>query len=153
MIVMLITLHLLSAVVWVGGMFFAYLVLRPVVVAELDPPGRLRLWSGVFKRFFVWVWIAVALLPFSGTLLAWELFGGFAHAPLYVHVMLMLGSLMIVIFAHVFFAPARRLHKAVAASSWQEAGRHLALIRKLVAVNLALGLLVIVAASGGRFLV
>jgi len=99
------------------------------------------------------VWGAVLLLPLSGTALALQLFDGFVHAPLYVHVMLMLGSIMILIFAHVYFSPARRLHKAVREASWQEGGRQLNLIRRLVGVNLAIGLLVIVAASGGCFLV
>ncbi len=153
MIALFMSIHLLAAVVWVGGMFFAYLILRPVAVAELEAPQRLRLWSQVFRKFFVWVWAAVLLLPLSGTAMAWHLFGGFAHAPLYVHVMLMLGTIMILIFAHVYFAPARRLHQAVQEGAWQEGGRQLNLIRKLVGVNLMIGLLVLTAASGGRFLV
>ena len=44
-------LHLLAAVVWVGGMFFAYVALRPAA-AQLEPPARLTLWVGVFKIFF-----------------------------------------------------------------------------------------------------
>ena len=38
-----ITLHLLSAVIWVGGMFFAYMVLRPAAATLLEPPQRLPL--------------------------------------------------------------------------------------------------------------
>jgi uncharacterized membrane protein len=36
------TLHVLAALVWVGGMFFAWLVLRPATVAALEGPARLR---------------------------------------------------------------------------------------------------------------
>ena len=71
-------IHLLAALVWVGGMFFAYVVLRPVAVEVLEPPQRLRLWEGVFRRFFVWVWVAVAILLGSGSYLIVQL-GGFAH--------------------------------------------------------------------------
>lgn len=152
MIVIFMSIHLLAAVVWVGGMFFAYLVLRPAAV-ELEAPQRLGLWSRVFRKFFVWVWSAVFLLPLSGIFLALRLFGDLAHAPLYVHVMLMLGSIMILIFAYVYFVPARSLQRAVRETSWQEGGRQLSLIRKLMAVNLLIGLLVLTAASGGRFLV
>ncbi len=49
----LYALHLLAAVVWVGGMFFAWMILRPAAVDILEPPARLRLWLSVFKRFFV----------------------------------------------------------------------------------------------------
>jgi hypothetical protein len=30
------TLHVLAALVWVGGMFFAWLILRPATVAALE---------------------------------------------------------------------------------------------------------------------
>ena len=60
------TLHVLAALVWVGGMFFAWMVLRPAAMVALEGPARLKLWAQVFPRFFVWVWIAVVLLPISG---------------------------------------------------------------------------------------
>ena len=56
-------LHVLSALVWVGGMFFAWMVLRPAAVKALDGPARLTLWVEVFQGFFRWVWVAVILLP------------------------------------------------------------------------------------------
>ena len=61
-----IALHTLSAALWVGGMFFAYQILRPVAAGQLEPPARLRLWSAVFSRFFPWVWLFVLLLPLTG---------------------------------------------------------------------------------------
>ena len=45
--------HAIAAVVWVGGMFFAYLVLRPAVGGITPPPERLKLWDRVFGRFFL----------------------------------------------------------------------------------------------------
>ena len=56
-----ISLHVLAAIVWIGGMFFALLVLRPSA-GPLEPPDRLALWRRVFARFFAWVWISLALL-------------------------------------------------------------------------------------------
>lgn len=46
------TLHVLSALVWVGGMFFAWMVLRPAAMKALEGPGRLKLWVEVFQGFF-----------------------------------------------------------------------------------------------------
>ena len=54
-------LHALAAVVWVGGMFFARLVLAPAA-ASLEPGPRLTLWSRVLGRFFPWVFAAIILL-------------------------------------------------------------------------------------------
>ena len=91
-------LHLASVVVWVGGMFFAYLCLRPVAAAQLQPPLRLALWAGVFARFFPWVWAAVVLIVVTG--LSTMLAIGFAAAPLHWHLMLTLGLVMSAIFAY-----------------------------------------------------
>ena len=49
-----VSLHILAAIVWIGGMFFAVLVLRPAA-GPLEPPDRLALWRRVFARFFPWV--------------------------------------------------------------------------------------------------
>jgi len=146
------TLHLLSAVIWVGGMFFAYMTLRPVAGSLLEPPLRLPLWSLVFARFFPWVWVAVVLLMATGLWMVKSLFGGFAHAGPHVHVMAGLGTLMMLIFGHVFFAPYRRMKQALAANDLPEAGRWLAQIRIIIAINLSLSLIVIVVASAGRYL-
>jgi len=134
--------HLLATLIWVGGMFFAYVVLRPSAVEVLDPPQRLSLWNAVFIRFFNWVWAAVVVLLVSGFYLIY-LYGGMAHVPRYVHIMLLLGLVMMAIFGYVFFACYVPLSLHVAKQRWKEAGEMLGKIRKLVAVNLTLGLLTV----------
>ena len=131
----LLFLHVASVVVWVGGMFFAYVCLRPVAAAQLQPPQRLQLWRGVFDLFLNWVWGAVALILSSG--LAMMLQVGFKSAPLNWHVMFLLGLLMMLIFALVYFAPCRKLRRACDAQDWPAGGA-------------ALGLLTIALATLGR---
>ncbi len=147
-----ITLHLLAVVVWVGGMFFAWMALRPVAATLLEPPLRMPLWSRTFERFFPWVWAAVILLPATGYWMIFKVFGGFQALALYIHVMQGVGWLMVAIFLHVFFAPYRRLKAAVAAGDFAAAGRHLAQIRKLIGFNLLLGIALTAIASSGRYL-
>ena len=147
-----VALHLLFAVIWVGGMFFAYVALRPVAASQLEPPARLKLWDAVFCNFFPWVWIGVVLLLATGYLLGFKNFGGFAGFPMYVNLMQGLGILMMLIYGHVFFALFLPLKKAVAAQDWQKAGAKLAKIRVLIGVNLTLGLIVVVIASAGRYI-
>jgi uncharacterized membrane protein len=148
-----ITLHLLAVVIWVGGMFFAYMALRPVAATLLEPPLRMPLWVRTFRRFFPWVWAAVILLPATGYWMIFNVFGGFQALALYIHVMQGVGWLMIAVFLHVFFAPYRRLTAAVAAGDFAAAGRHLGQIRKLIGFNLLLGLALTAIASSGRYLV
>ena len=146
-----LTLHVLAAVVWVGGMFFAYMALRPAA-ATLDPSVRLPLWVRTFGRFFPWVWLAILLLPASGYWMIFGVFGGFAGAGLHIHAMQGIGILMILIYLHVFFAPYRRLRQAVTTQNWPEAGRRLGQIRVLIGLNLLLGLATIVVAVAGEYI-
>lgn len=142
-------IHVLAVVVWVGGMFFAYVCLRPAAAQLLAPPQRLPLWQAVFARFFVWVWAAVLLIPASG--LGILLPVGFAVAPLHWHLMLTSGLVMIGIYLYVFFGPYTRLKTAVAAQDWPNAGAALNRIRQAVGGNLLFGVLTIGFATLGRW--
>jgi len=141
-------IHLLAALIWVGGMFFAYVVLRPAAVEVLEPPQRLRLWDAVFRRFFVWVWGAVATLMVSGFYLVY-LYGGIAHVARHIHIMLAMGLAMMVIYGYVFFACYVPFNLHVAKQHWKEAGEILGKIRKLIAVTLTLGMLTVCVAVLG----
>ncbi len=129
-------LHVVSAVIWVGGMFLAYTAVRPAAFEALEPPQRLRLWAGIFVRFFRWVWAAVAVLLLTG----FSMMGEMARVPGTVQAMAGVGILMMVIFLHVYFAPFGRLKRAVAAEDWKAGGAALAQIRVLVGINLLLGI-------------
>lgn len=150
MISIAITLHLLAAVIWVGGMFFAIMVLR-LAAGELEAPVRVPLWSRVFANFFPWVWMAVIVLPASGYWMIFEVWGGFAHLPLYLHVMQGIGLVMIAIYLHLFFAPYRRFRAALEANDIPAAGAQLNQIRILVTLNMYIGLLNVIVGAGGRF--
>lgn len=138
-------LHVLSVVIWVGGMFFAYMALRPVAAERLEPPQRLNLWEGVFSRFFPWVWLSVALILGSGLFMMARI----GKPPVYVMAMFGLGVLMMLLYAHVFFAPFKRLKRAVSTQDWAAGGIALAQIRKAVGINLLLGLLTVAVATLG----
>jgi uncharacterized membrane protein len=143
-------LHTLSAVVWVGGMFFALQALRPAAVV-LEPGPRLTLWSRVLGCFFAWVIAAIALLLASGFAMVFHLFGGFGGVGLYVQLMMGIGILMMLLFFHLYFAPWRRFQAAVARQDWAEGGRRLGQIRTIVMINLVLGLITVAIGSSGRY--
>ena len=145
-----LALHALSAVVWVGGMFFAHQVLRPAA-AGLEPGPRLTLWSRVLGRFFSWVFVAVALLLLTGYAMIFGVYAGFANIGLHIHLMQGIGILMMLLFFHLYFAPWRRFRAAVARQDWAEGGRQLSQIRAIVTVNLVLGLIVVAIGSSGRY--
>jgi uncharacterized membrane protein len=143
-------LHTLSAVVWVGGMFFAHQVLRPAAVM-LEPGPRLTLWSRVLGRFFAWVFAAIVLLLLTGYAMVFGLYAGFAGIGLHVQLMQGIGILMVLLFLHLYFAPWRRFRTAVARQDWAEGGRQLGQIRTIVTINLVLGVIVVAIGSSGRY--
>lgn len=147
-----IALHLLSALIWVGGMFFAYMALRPVASTLLDPPIRLALWAEVFTKFFPWVGLSIVILLVSGFWIIFAGFGGMANVGPHVHAMMTLGVIMILMFLHIVFAPFKRLKMAVAAEDWEAGASKLNQIRVMISINLVLGLVVVVIGSAGRYL-
>jgi len=141
-----IALHLVAAVVWVGGLFFAYVVLRPSS-GVLEPPQRLSLWAGVFKRFFPWVWMAVVFLMISGYWLIFDWFGGFANVPDHVHIMHLLGWIMTILFAYLYFKIYPTFVTAVQSENWPDAGAAMNRIRQIVLINLIVGMFLLILIS------
>lgn len=145
-------LHTLAAVVWVGGMFFAHLILRPVL-AQRPPEERLAVWRQVFPRFFVWVWASIAVLLVTGystLLLGFK--AGFTGGPGHVDVMQLLGLVMMALYTQLFFGPWQGFKRAFAAGDLPKAAEYQGRIRHIVAVNLTLGLISIVVGVAGSLL-
>lgn len=148
--IVLLLIHVLSAVIWVGGMVFAHFMMRPAALA-LEPPVRLPLFRRVFARFFPLVWVIVVLLLATGFAMIVVGFGGFATAPSYVNVMMGLGIVMMLAFAHLYFNPWRRMRAALDREDLLGGATALDRIRVIVVFNLYLGLIVIAVAATGRY--
>ncbi len=147
-----LTAHVLSAIVWVGGMFFAYFVVRPSAGKLLDAPNRLILWSALFKLFFRWVWLAIILLLLSGYWMIFGVYGGMKYVGIHIHAMHGIAWLMILLFVYLNFGPVKQLGSLVSVKDWPNAGRSLSKIRQIVAFNLSLGLITSAIATGGKYL-
>lgn len=147
MVPALTILHVLAALSWVGGIFFAYMALRPASL-QLEPPLRLALWRGVLGRFFPWVWAFVLVLLASGHAL---MALGAAPASRPVIGMAGLGWVMALLFAYLYFVPFKSLRRAVAVADTAAAAAAMARIRPVVATNLVLGLTVSALGASARF--
>jgi len=150
LIMLLLAIHLLAAVFWVGGMAFAYTVLRPAAGA-LDPAVRLPLWRRVFARFLPWVGVAIVALLVSGFAMIFMMFGGLAGAAPYVHAMMTTGIIMMLLYLHLILAPWRRFRIALDSGALPEAAKRLNQIRVIVGINLLLGVFTLVIGGTGRF--
>lgn len=143
--------HLLAAIIWIGGMFFALLCLRPSIAEVLEPPLAGKLLAASLKRFFSWVWAAVAALLISGFTMVFERYD-LSASPLWLYIMIALGLLMMMLFGHLYFAPFRRLTGALESGAKEVVPQAIGSIRKIVTINLALGLILVTVVSLGRYL-
>ena len=146
---LLVALHALAAAIWVGGMAFAHFSLRPAA-RTFDPPIRLPFMAAVLGSFFRFVWGAIVLLLLTGYgIMSIHGFGGWG---VYVHLMQASGLIMMALFAHLWFAPWKRMERAVDAKDWPAAARALDQIRQIVTINLMLGTVTVLMGAGGRWL-
>lgn len=135
--------HLVAAIVWLGGMGFMLLALRPSLLTLEAPPQRLKLLATVLRRFFAAVWAAIGVLLLTGAYMYGHV--NAQAAPLGWHLMSGIGVLMFLIFGHLYFSPYRHLQQAVVAADWPAAAARAATIARLVSVNFALGWLAVAA--------
>lgn len=147
---LLLAIHLLAAVFWVGGLIFAYTVLRPAS-GVLDTAARLPLWRGVFARFLPWVGVSILVLLISGFWMIFLLYAGPRFAPPYVNIMMAIGIVMMLLYGHVMFVPWKRMRAALDRGSLPDAAASLNQIRMIVAINVLLGVVTIVVGGTGRF--
>ncbi len=132
-----LAIHILSIVVWVGGMIFAVLVVRPSMAA-LEPAQRIALHNRVFRRFFLVVWHAMPIALLSGFAMIFGILGGFAKLPWNVNAMMAIGLIMAAIFLVIVFGPYRRFRSAI---STARAAASAERIRQLIVINVVLGVI------------
>jgi uncharacterized membrane protein len=137
-----LAVHVLCAVIWVGGMFFAYVVLRPSL-SVLEPVQRIALHTQVFRRFFLIVWHVMPLILISGFAVLFLFYGGMAGVGWNVHVMMLLGLIMSAVFVLIVFGPYARFRRTTDRTT---AIACIDRIRKLIGVNLVLGIVTVVVA-------
>jgi len=142
-----LALHQLATIVWVGGMFFAHFALRPTIKQTLEPPARIQVALGVFRRFFPWVWVSIATLWVSGLWITIAIYQ--KNVGLHVYIMMGIALVMTLVFVYLFAVPFRKMRSAVEYENWRRASDKFSSIRKLMAVNLVLGLLTATVAVSG----
>ncbi|MGQ2995579.1 CopD family protein [Variovorax sp.] len=141
--------HLLCAAFWVGGMALMHFAVRPAAVATLEPPLRLRMMAATLRRFFVGVDASVTLLFVTGVAMILTT-GGFRGVHWRVEAMMGIAILMAAIYVYIRASVFRAMRRAVDDGAWPVAAGRLDLVRKLVSLNLVLGVAVFAVAVLGR---
>lgn len=131
-------LHVLGAVVWVGGLFFLLLIMRPAI-SQLDPPLRVDVYRAAFHRFLRMLWVVIPGMLITGYAMMFGEYGGFTDGRWNLHLMHMLGLGMAALFMTIWFGPYQLFRRGQ--------GRAIDLIRPLLVTSLLLGLATIVVAT------
>lgn len=150
MVPLVLAFHTIASLVWVGGMFFALLILRPSI-PPLPPEMAMALWRRVFERFFAWVWAAVVVLLASGYGVVLFGYEGFSAVGMHIRVMQVTGLLMVGLFVLMWGMPWQTFRHAVDEGDWPAAAAAMKRIRLVVAVNLPLGLITAAVGATGGF--
>jgi uncharacterized membrane protein len=137
---LVLAVHVLGAVVWVGGMFFAVMIMRPAL-GDLDASRRVDVYRAAFHRFFRLIWLVMPTMLLTGYVMLFGQYGGFALANWNVHLMHMLGLAMAAVFVAIWFGPYQRFRNGQ--------GRAMEVIRPMIFANTAIGLATVVIAALG----
>ena len=144
-------LHLVAINVWVGGTFFAIVILGRAIT-NISAAQQLALWQLVLQRFFNWAWIAVFILLISGTWMVNSIYGGFDTIPVYIILMGLIALLMISVFIYIYFFPYRQYKLLLQMNDIDSCIRKLAVIRFAGTINMILGICVVVVIGSGPYL-
>lgn len=68
----IVTIHLLAAVTWIGGMVFLSSVLSPLLRSESVTAAQVELFRSAARRFRLVVWLSICSLVITGPVLLHE---------------------------------------------------------------------------------
>jgi uncharacterized membrane protein len=148
--VVAITAHILAVIIWIGGMFFGFVALRPALKG-MDTLAAARFWCTLLGRFLPWVWAAILVLLASGIYMVFNSFDGFGQLPWFIQFMMAIGVFMMMLVGHATFSAFKKLKRAVASNDEALAKRALGQIRVIMDVNLTLGLAIVIVVMSGAY--
>ena len=148
--VLAITLHVIAVIVWVGGMFFGFVALRPAMKG-MDTLAAARFWQTLLSHYLPWLWAAILVLLSSGIYMVFNGFGGFGQLPWFVQFMMGIGIFMMMLSGHLSFSSFKKLKRAVVGNDETLAKKAMQQIRLVTDVNLILGLAVVIVIMSGAY--
>jgi len=149
--IVVLPLHLLAAVVLVGGLFFVWVVAWPLA-RGLDIETASSLWQQMLSRFFAWGWVSLLLILATGIGMVFLKFGGFSGVPMIHRANMAIGIPAIALFGYVFFGPWQQYRRVVSRRDWTAARRQITRVRVLIGIVMVLGLVASVVSAVGRYI-
>jgi uncharacterized membrane protein len=145
-----LALHIVSVIIWIGGLFLAFVALKPGML-PIDAEARLAVWQHGFGRFLPWSWLCVVTLLLSGFAMVFLGFSGLTALPAHVRAMMALGVLTAGLYAYLLFLPWRGFRHAMLKFDWPTAETKIAQVRRVMGVTLVIGLAAAIVGAAGRY--
>ncbi|WP_457601514.1 hypothetical protein [Hydrogenivirga sp.] len=95
-------LHIFFAMVWIGGMVFNLLFLHPAVKDIKPAEVKTSLAEKVLRRFFLGVWLSIALLFLTGMWM-WHSVRPDFNTNVLFHIKLFIYGIMVLNFLYIYF--------------------------------------------------
>ncbi|WP_461829300.1 hypothetical protein [Aquifex sp.] len=123
----LLFLHLFFAILWIGGMIYSLVFMRPAL-GKVDDNCRTTLLQNTWGRFFYAVWLSIVVLFLTGMAL-WHKFRPDFSSNTLFHLKLLMFAIMVLNFAYIHLYLFRK--------------RIFGSIPVLMTINLVLGILIV----------
>lgn len=125
---LIIFLHVMAAIVWIGGTIFMALIIQPVIRKALSLQQRMAVYHETGMRFKKVQWVCLGILLLTGTFMVWKRGVPFESFTSLISTKIALVVVVIVLsFLHSqIWGP-----RLVASSSDPQSPSYLALVRKL----------------------
>jgi uncharacterized membrane protein len=141
-------IHQLGALIWGGSLFFVRVIALPATSSIKAPMDRMRVRLAIYSRMFRWGWLGL-LFFLGGGLWALRILG-LTKWPLHVQLMAGMAAAMVLLHLAGYLGLLLSMEVAVEQERLLHAAKNNFWIRKLIWVNLFLGLAAgILGAAGG----
>jgi uncharacterized membrane protein len=147
---LVLAIHILAVIIWLGGLFFLVVVLGPSA-ESLDAAGASSVWYRTLSRSLAWGWLSLVLIVVTGVAMVFLVFGGYGHLPNIHRVNMAIGIPAIALYSYVYLMPWRQLGRAVRSSDRVVAAKKRHQVRTLLATILVLALSAAFMSALGRY--
>lgn len=136
--VLLLWIHIIAVLIWIGGMLYTLFILRPSLSVIEEKKGIFM--KSIMDKFFPLVWISIATLILTEGYKAHY----FISSPLFI-LKLILYVVMVINFSYIYFGLYKKL------SSAKNKQEIMTKITTLIKVNFTFGIIIILLIEFVRF--
>ena len=147
---LVLAIHILAVIIWLGGLFFLVVVLGPSAKA-LDAAGAPSFWHRTLSRSLAWGWLSLFVMVGTGIAMVFLVFGGYGYLPNIHRVNMAIGIPAIALYGYTSLMPWRQFSHAARSNDRVVAAKKFHQVRTLLATILVVALSAAFTSALGRY--